>query len=376
MSFIDKLKALLSPPPPAPPSALDPKAQERADFLKQNAVRSTRGWMECLVTVFSLIGATIIAIVSITAFTPLSFNPLWGLAGAGTSILVIIYVGILGFRNTPIGTHSVPIFLGERSHHFKLSEGLIWYWPTPIGRLDTIPTAKRIIEQPASEATALNDILVVGDLSSEVTIEDPFKYVVIQDVPDDSEAGFASGAEILYQKTLEGKYREICSQINAELIPHAKDIISDILLYGILASETREITKQGVPSVVILQNLELEGMWIYALRELGIKVNFIRIGKIKLPTEITDARAQAQVEEAQQTSQLKEVETLKKAVAELRIIFPNLPDQQLMNMALVSLGKQVTFLNITGGASSLENAGALAGGILNNQNPNGGSSNG
>ncbi|MDD5083936.1 MAG: SPFH domain-containing protein [Candidatus Moranbacteria bacterium] len=274
----------------------------------------------------------------------------FGSVGAAASIW---YFGWEGLRTVQIGFTAVPLFLGKRVAGKVLTEGLVWYWPKPFGNIQEVDAKKRSIDQEVTEILSKDDVPIKIDLSSEVQVVDPQRYLG------------ATGAEDLYKQGVDGILRLIVSKLNSEVVPRSKVGIVHVLINGTLTGEgIPGVPASGAEEVQELEEFAVEGIQNHALTEWGIKLNRVRITTVRLPVELEAARANVRVEYAQQEAESKETETVIKQMKRYKESFPNLSDAQIATIVQAERGKRQA-ITIDGNASPLEKAGALAGNITN-----------
>lgn len=273
--------------------------------------------------------------------------------GAALSILSIWYFGWEGLAKVPVGHRGLALLIGKRRTAPVLDEGWAWYWPKPIGEVQTVNCLRRPIDQTKIQVLSQDKIPVTVDVSSEVRTINPFLFVGVE----------GGDADKLYRDRVDQITRLIASKIAAEDLVESKIALTEVLENGTQRGtriEGLEGKIKNPADLAELERFELVGMLDYAPNNWGVEPLQIRVTDIRLPPEIEKAKANVNVEEAQRKAEGIEMETLSELVGTLKKAHPDLSSQEALAAVQAERGKR-TIINIEGAANPLVQAGALAG---------------
>ena len=276
-------------------------------------------------------------------------NPLAGKLLAFITFLAwILYFGVNGFWQIPVGLRAIGLWLGERVDGLIFLEGWIWNWPKPFGGIVIADTRDKPLEIPLTEVLTADNVPVDVDTALQTQISDVNKYFNAKN-PEES-----------LTNAIISDIRASISHYQSDTVAQEKEAISDALKNGKGAD--------GSP----LERILLQAI-IGSPDEWGITVTKVRVQRIRIPKELEEARTRVKVAEASQQREtaegIAELTEAKNVATQMEVYIKAgvLPAQAAV-MAQSERGK-ATRVVIDGNAKPIEQAGALAGGLLNNANP-------
>lgn len=270
--------------------------------------------------------------------------PIAGMFMAYLVLAMILFYFASGFRQVPVGSRGVKLFLGKRTGKTYV-EGWAWNYPAPFGDIMLVGIRKKPLDLKITEILAKDNVKVDIDMALQIQITDPIMYL-------NSEA-----AEEMLQNATESDIRSIVSQIESSGIAQEKGTIVDTLKNG-------SPSKSGSPleGIVINSLIDSVATW-------GIEVVSVQITQIRLPQDVEQANADIRIAEARQRKEQAEIvaeTTEAEHVARMIKVYRDagLDPTTAAAIAQSERGK-ATRIIIDGNGSPIEKAGALAGGLLN-----------
>lgn len=257
----------------------------------------------------------------------------------------LIYFGRMGFRQIPVGEGGIQLIWGTRTHT-EYSEGWAWNWPSPIGDIQNVNKKEQTLDLPLTEVLTDDNVPVMLNISTQWRVERLYAFLNVD-----------SPKEALGQ-AIDSITRSIVQKVKST------DVAQEDLKSGLPNRVQKEKSEK-------FEDMEQTSLEDYALKQWGIRIIRVRITSIRLPEALENARTKIQVMKAEQEAEREQGEAEKieaRKVADIIEIYKSLglSPELAANIAQSERGK-ATRVIIEGSASALEKAGALAGGILNQQ---------
>ncbi len=208
-----------------------------------------------------------------------------------TFITFVIYFGYFGIRKIKEFWSAVPVVLGQPIPSYIISSGYFWQLPKPFMSYIPVYTGQRGLDVPTVTALSLDQIEVSIDAQIQARVTEPYNWARTEDA---DKALLTLG---------ERNLRILINTHPLKAIPGLKQQFSKDLEDGV--TEFIEYDKNGDPTgKTITTGEEVKavkteaGMW-------GFKdgIDKCLVNKITIPPEITKAKAQEQVEQAQAVSE-------------------------------------------------------------------------
>lgn len=262
----------------------------------------------------------------------------------------ILYFGVNGLRTIPVGFKGMQLWLGKRVEGKGYPEGVVWNWPEPIGDLEIKDGRDKPLNLPLTEVLTADNVPIEIDVALQIKITDIYKNLS------------ANKPEESLENAAESDLRSIVMKLQSSNVAQEKQAIIDVLTTGRGPAPVPGADPSPLEGLILKGLAESEELW-------GIKVSQVRITHIRLPKKIEDARAEVQVQvanQAKETQQAIAEKTEANHVANMINIYKatGLSAPEAANIAQAERNK-ATRIIIDGNATPLERAGALAGGILN-----------